>query len=106
MSTSAEGTVARKGTPEVSLSRARLPPGARSTGKFRLLRGYRLAVAVLLLPSILLIAVFSYYPAVRSLIGGFYAWNGFSAPTYVGFAQFDEYLHSPNLEAEVRNLAI
>ena len=31
---------------------------------------YRTALAVLLLPSLLLIGVFSYYPAVRSLIGG------------------------------------
>ena len=42
---------------------------------------YRAVLAVLLLPSLLLIGVFSYYPAVRSLIGGFYQWNGFSAPT-------------------------
>ena len=33
---------------------------------------YRPVIAVLLLPSLLLIGVFSYYPAVRSLIGGFY----------------------------------
>ena len=32
----------------------------------------RSALVVLLLPSLLLIGVFSYYPAVRSLIGGFY----------------------------------
>ena len=45
-------------------------------------------LAVLLLPSLLLIGVFSYYPAVRSLIGGFYQWNGFSPPTYAGVSQF------------------
>lgn len=31
---------------------------------------YRSVLTVLLLPSLLLIGVFSYYPAVRSLIGG------------------------------------
>ena len=53
---------------------------------------YRSVLAVLLLPSLLLIGVFSYYPAVRSLIGGFYQWNGFSAPTYAGIYQFRQYL--------------
>ena len=50
---------------------------------------------MLLLPSLLLIGVFSYYPAVRSLIGGFYQWNGFSAPVYAGVSQFKQYLQSP-----------
>lgn len=54
----------------------------------------------------LLIGIFSYYPAVRSLIGGFYAWNGFSPPTYVGLAQFKEYLHSATFSAELRNLVV
>jgi len=64
------------------------------------------ALITLLLPSILLIGVFSYYPAVRSLIGGFYQWNGFSPPTYVGLAQFNTYFHSPTFAPEARNLAI
>jgi len=71
------------------------------------LRGpYRPALAVLLLPSLLLIGIFSYYPAVRSLIGGFYAWNGFSPPAYAGVSQFKEYLQSPTFGAEVKNIAI
>lgn len=37
---------------------------------------YRPVLGLLLLPSLLLIGVFSYYPALRSLIGGFYTWNG------------------------------
>lgn len=67
---------------------------------------YRPVLAVLLLPSLLLIGVFSYYPAVRSLIGGFYAWNGFSAPTYAGISQFKQYIQSPPFGAEVKNIAI
>jgi raffinose/stachyose/melibiose transport system permease protein len=67
---------------------------------------YRPVLAVLLLPSLLLIGVFSYYPAVRSLIGGFYQWNGFSPPTYAGVSQFKQYLQSPTFGTEVRNLAI
>jgi raffinose/stachyose/melibiose transport system permease protein len=67
---------------------------------------YRPVLGMLLLPSLLLIGIFSYYPAVRSLIGGFYAWNGFSPPTYAGTSQFKQYLQSPNFGAEVKNIAI
>ena len=67
---------------------------------------YRPLLAMLLLPSLLLIGIFSYYPALRSLIGGFYQWNGFSAPIYAGFSQFREYLQSPNFGMEIKNIAI
>jgi ABC-type sugar transport system permease subunit len=68
--------------------------------------GYRPVLAVLLLPSLLLIGIFSYYPALRSLIGGFYQWNGFSAPVYAGISQFTQYVKGPNFGTEVTNLAI
>jgi raffinose/stachyose/melibiose transport system permease protein len=67
---------------------------------------YRSVLTVLLLPSLLLIGVFSYYPAVRSLIGGFYQWNGFSAPVYAGISQFKEYLQSPTFSTELKNIAV
>ena len=67
---------------------------------------YRPALAVLLLPSLLLIGIFSYYPALRSLIGGFYQWNGFSAPVYAGVSQFTQYVRSPDFSTEMRNLGI
>jgi hypothetical protein len=67
---------------------------------------YRSVLAVLLLPSLLLIGVFSYYPAVRSLIGGFYQWNGFSPPTYAGVSQFRQYLQAPTFGTEAKNIAI
>jgi ABC-type sugar transport system permease subunit len=69
-------------------------------------RAYRPALAVLLLPSLLLIGIFSYYPAVRSLIGGFYAWNGFSPPTWAGVSQFAQYLKAPTFGPELKNIAI
>src|ERR1700744_1581691 len=67
---------------------------------------YRPVLAVLLLPSLVLIGVFSYYPAVRSLIGGFYQWNGFSPPVYAGVSQFRQYLQSPTFGTEAKNLGI
>ncbi|MGH3400540.1 MAG: carbohydrate ABC transporter permease [Streptosporangiaceae bacterium] len=65
---------------------------------------YRAVLAVLLLPSLLLIGVFSYYPAVRSLIGGFYQWNGFSPPAYAGVSQFKQYLPAPDFGTEMKNI--
>ena len=73
-----------------------------SLSRFR----YQSVLTVLLLPSLLLIGIFSYYPAVRSLIGGFYQWNGFSAPVYAGVSQFKEYLQSPLFGIEVKNIAV
>jgi ABC-type sugar transport system permease subunit len=67
---------------------------------------YRPVLVVLMLPSFLLIGVFTYYPAVRSLIGGFYQWNGFSPPTYAGVSQFKQYVQSPTFTVEAKNLAI
>ena len=83
----------------------------RTQGTLRAVRGlrglrYQPVLAVLLLPSLLLIGVFSYYPAVRSLIGGFYQWNGFSPPTYAGVSQFKEYVQSPTFGTEAKNLAV
>jgi raffinose/stachyose/melibiose transport system permease protein len=69
-------------------------------------RRYRPVLAILLLPSLLLIGVFSYYPAVRSLIGGFYQWNGFTPPTYAGISQFKEYIQAPTFGTEAKNIAI
>jgi raffinose/stachyose/melibiose transport system permease protein len=66
---------------------------------------YRPVLVVLMLPSFLLIGVFSYYPAVRSLVGGFYQWNGFSPPTYAGVSQFKQYVQSPTFAVEAKNLA-
>jgi ABC-type sugar transport system permease subunit len=68
--------------------------------------GYRHALAALLLPSLLLIGVFSYYPAVRSLVGGFYQWDGFTAPVYAGVSQFRQYLQSPDFGTEARNIGL
>ena len=80
----------------------------RTQVTWRGLRGlrYQPVLAVLLLPSLLLIGLFSYYPAVRSLIGGFYQWNGFSPPTYAGVSQFKEYVQSPTFGTEAKNLAV
>ena len=67
---------------------------------------YRPVLVVMLLPSLLLIGIFSYYPAVRSLIGGFYTWNGFSPPVYSGISQFKQYVQSATFGTEAKNIVI
>ena len=79
---------------------------ASTVASLRARLSYRPALAALLLPSLLLIGIFSYYPAVRSLIGGFFTWNGFSPPVYSGLSQFKQYLTSPNFGGEVTHIAI
>jgi raffinose/stachyose/melibiose transport system permease protein len=61
-------------------------------------------VGLLFLPSLILIGAFTYYPAVRSLIGGFTEWDGFNPPRFVGLQEFREYLTSLAFGAEVRNV--
>ncbi len=67
---------------------------------------HRPVLVVMLLPSLLLIGIFSYYPALRSLIGGFYTWNGFSPPVYSGITQFKQYVQSATFGTEAKNIAI
>ena len=95
--------VATAGDPQVASVARRAFVGPSIARSFRRARP---VFFVLLLPSLLLIGIFSYYPAVKSLIGGFYSWNGFSPPTYVGLAQFRQYVQSPTFGAEMRNTGI
>jgi raffinose/stachyose/melibiose transport system permease protein len=61
-------------------------------------------IGLLFLPSLILIGAFTYYPAVRSLIGGFTEWDGFNPPHFVGLQEFREYFTSLAFGAEVRNV--
>ena len=38
-------------------------------------------------PTFVFVLGFSYYPALRALIGAFTQWDGFNAPTWVGLAK-------------------
>lgn len=96
--------LAALGTEPVDVTWARARSMARSPRWRR--SHYHPVLAALLLPSLLLIGVFSYYPAVRSLIGGFYAWNGFSPPTWAGISQFKQYIEAPTFRPEVTNVLI
>ena len=60
----------------------------------------------LFVPSLLLICLFAYYPAIRGLVGGFTQWDGFGAAKFVGLANFRQYFTSLPFDAEIRNVFI
>ncbi len=46
-------------------------------------------------PTFLFILGFSYYPAIRALVGAFTTWNGFNPPTFGGIANFLQAFYDP-----------
>jgi raffinose/stachyose/melibiose transport system permease protein len=46
-----------------------------------------------LVPTLVSIGIFCYWPAARALEGAFTTWDGVSAPTFVGLKNFDQLLH-------------
>ncbi len=60
----------------------------------------------LLLPSLFAILLFSYYPAVRSIVGSFTSWDGFTAPQFIGVQNFINYFQSYTFGSEIKNIAI
>lgn len=59
---------------------------------------YRWPVYLFVLPSLLLISIFAYYPALNAIVHSFYRWNGSTIEYYVGLKNFRELLGwSPTL---------
>lgn len=69
-------------------------------------RARTLRLLALLGPSFILIVLFSYYPAFRSILGGFTQWNGFGAPIYIGIKNFTTYVEAFGFGDQVRNVLI
>lgn len=63
-------------------------------------------VVLFLFPSAGLVLLFRYYPALRSIVGSFTRWNGFSAPVFVGLHNYIGFFTSSSFPAQVRNMAI
>jgi len=81
-------------------------PRAEKSGRKRGRRGLLIKATLFLLPSVALIGLFSYYPALRSLLGSLTAWNGFTPPTFIGIQNYRQYFTSGTIAVEWRNLAI
>lgn len=58
------------------------------------------------LPTFVFILGFSYYPAIRALVGSFTEWNGFTAPTWVGLQNFIQAFHDPTFIASWAHVAL
>ena len=59
---------------------------------------YRWPVYLFILPSLFLICVFSYYPAINAIYHSFYRWNGSAIEDFIGLDNFRDLLGwSPTL---------
>lgn len=55
----------------------------------------RLLAYAFIAPTFVFILAFSYYPALRALIGAFTQWDGFNPPTWVGLSNFIQAFQDP-----------
>ena len=61
----------------------------------------------LLLPTLVLLIAFNYYPAISALYHSLFRWDGFTAPEFVGLSNFGELLfHDEVMAISGRNIAI
>jgi raffinose/stachyose/melibiose transport system permease protein len=61
---------------------------------------------VFILPTFVFIALFSYEPAIRALVGAFTQWDGFSPPTWTGLSNFIQLFHDATFIASLRHIAL
>ncbi|MBP1994485.1 carbohydrate ABC transporter permease [Paenibacillus eucommiae] len=68
-----------------------MPPGVGiRTGFRRPKRQNNLIAFLFLLPTVAMILVFNYYPAIAAFVYSFTSWNGFNAPVFNGLDNFRE----------------
>lgn len=67
----------------------------RRAGRDRRRRGDGLAAAVFVAPNLIFYLLFIVVPAVAGVVIGFYAWDLFSTPKWVGLKNYDMLLHDP-----------
>lgn len=65
----------------------------RQAGRRR--RGSSATAYLFLIPTFASIIVFSYYPAIRALVGSFTNWDGFNTPKFIGFQNFENLFTDP-----------
>lgn len=74
----------------------------------RALRGQRQRVVAygFLLPTFVLIVAFSYFPAVRAGVTAFTHWDGFNAPSFIGFTNFVNAFKEADFRGSMAHVAI
>jgi raffinose/stachyose/melibiose transport system permease protein len=61
---------------------------------------------IAMLPTFLLLGIFTYFPAISAFYHAFTAWDGFTPAQWIGFANFAEMFRSDTLQHAWRNLII
>ncbi len=59
-----------------------------------------------ILPTLVFVGVFSYYPAVKAMQGAFSNWNGFNPPVFVGLGNFVQMFQDPVFIASLWHVLI
>jgi raffinose/stachyose/melibiose transport system permease protein len=90
------GSVQPESSPRTPPHKARMFLGRYSAAR----------VSWMLVPSLLLIIGFAWYPAIQALVFSLFSWNGVDAPSWIGLQNFQDYLSSDTLGDQVRNIAI
>lgn len=59
-----------------------------------------------LLPGALLFSIYVIYPVISSIVLSFYSWDGMTAKTFVGLANYQELVHSDTFYTALKNNVI
>jgi len=74
------------------------------TGEIGLRSRNNLIAYLFLLPTLLMLFVFNYYPAIGAFVYSFTSWNGFNAPKFIGLRNFEEIFGMPLFSKAFWNL--
>ena len=87
--------------PAARMSSARVSPRATVRRRRR-----ALFIALCMLPSFALLALFNYYPLLSALYHSLFTWDGYNPPTYVGLRNFAQLWGDSAVTTGLKNLAI
>ncbi len=65
--------------------------------------GNKSALALFLLPALLLYSVILIYPVLQTVVRSFYDWDGLSTAAFTGFANYRELFNDPLLSTSLKN---
>ncbi len=59
-----------------------------------------------MLPTLVLIAIFGYYPAFSAFYHSFFQWDGYTTGIFIGFENYTNMIHDPALTKSISNIVI
>ncbi len=90
----------------VPASEALSERGARVRPRRRGGRRSAWTVAWMLVPSLLLVIAFSWFPALQALVLSLFNWDGVNPPAFIGLKNFHDYITSGTFGVQIGNIAI